>query len=494
MGFLVEALRIRGVDARGIDVSTWAIGQVPPELRPFCSVASITDEIEGQYDLITCIEVLEHLPPSMAESAVANLCRHADTVLFSSAPDDFDEPTHLNVETTGYWAQLFAKQGFFRDFNHDASFVSPAAAIFRRQPVDLMASIDGYEYSIWKAADRARTLESQRRAAIEEHQRLAAAHNALAAEHQAMTSVHADLLAASTGAALALSELELRRQAEYVAAMDSRDRPGGKPESTRGALRLFGAGARKRAFNEVAAMRLTKTFRYTERLRRSYMRLRRTRRSSVVQIDEPPQLPHSGTYATWVELYDTLTDADRDAIRARIEALSKQPLISILMPVFNTPEPYLRAALDSVCRQLYPNWELCIADDHSDAPWVSRVLSEYSRDGRVKVVRRASNGHISAASNSALELATGEWVACLDHDDVLSEDALAMAAFAVSQQPDVGLLYSDEDKLDAEGRRCDPYFKPDFDPLLFLRPKLSEPLRYVSAGFGRGGRRIPDRI
>ena len=109
---LVEALRDRGVKATGIDISKWAIDQVPEKIRQFCTVASITDDFEGRYDLITCTEVLEHLPPSLAAESVANLCRHSDAILFSSTPDDFDEPTHLNVEPTGYWAQLFFREGF----------------------------------------------------------------------------------------------------------------------------------------------------------------------------------------------------------------------------------------------------------------------------------------------------------------------------------------------------------------------------------------------
>src|ERR1700733_13012579 len=115
-GMLVEALRSEGIDARGVDISEWAIEQVPESIRPYCRVGSITEDLGGHYDLITCVEVLEHLPRSMASAAVANLCRHADTILFSSTPDDFEEPTHLNVESASYWAQLFAAHGFTRDF------------------------------------------------------------------------------------------------------------------------------------------------------------------------------------------------------------------------------------------------------------------------------------------------------------------------------------------------------------------------------------------
>ena len=182
-------------------------------------------------------------------------------------------------------------------------------------------------------------------------------------------------------------------------------------------------------------------------------------------------LPKNRTndYGTWVHLFDTLTDADRVAIRAVVGQMRERPRFSIVMPVYDTPEPYLRAALDSVLEQLYPDWELCIADDASPAPHVARVLADYAgRDPRIKVVRRERNGHIAAASNSALELATGEFVVLMDHDDILPPHALYMVADMIGRHPDSDILYSDEDKIDAAGKRYDPHFKSDYNPDLLL--------------------------
>jgi GT2 family glycosyltransferase len=118
---------------------------------------------------------------------------------------------------------------------------------------------------------------------------------------------------------------------------------------------------------------------------------------------------------------------------------------------------------------LYPYWQLCLADDCSTDDSVQAVISEYAAiDDRISVVRRAENGHISAASNSALQLATGPWVVLLDHDDELAEHALTVTALAIVDHPEVSFLYSDEDKLDADGRRYSPFFKPDFDPTMLL--------------------------
>ena len=173
-------------------------------------------------------------------------------------------------------------------------------------------------------------------------------------------------------------------------------------------------------------------------------------------------------YSEWIKSHDTLDDCLRAQIRADIEIMGERPLISIILPVYNTPKRWLRGCLDSVRSQLYGAWELCIADDASTEPHVRSVLQDYAaRDNRIKVVFRKKNGHISAASNSALELATGNYVALLDHDDVLPEHALFHVAQTIINHPEARLIYSDEDKIDTTGTRFDPYFKPDWNPILF---------------------------
>jgi GT2 family glycosyltransferase len=184
-------------------------------------------------------------------------------------------------------------------------------------------------------------------------------------------------------------------------------------------------------------------------------------------------VPPMRDYRNWVEAYDTLTDADRAVILRHIDTMAQRPLISVVMPTYNTPEAYLRCAIESVRRQLYTHWELCIADDASSEPHVRRILEEYrAREPRIKVTYRAQNGHISAASNSAIALATGEFVAFLDHDDELTGHALYMVAVELEAHPAAEIVYSDEDKLAVDGSRFDPYFKPDWDPDLFLAQNL----------------------
>lgn len=184
----------------------------------------------------------------------------------------------------------------------------------------------------------------------------------------------------------------------------------------------------------------------------------------VPELEELGGSEHDWPYERWLSAHET-RPADLQRMRDVLPALPRTPVFSIIVPVYDPAERFLREALDSVLAQAYPHWELCIADDASPAPHVRAVLEEYAAlDERVKVVFRPVNGHIAAASNSALELATGEFVALLDHDDALAPEALFENAVVVNRRPDVDVIYSDEDKLDENGARRDPYFKPDWAP------------------------------
>jgi 2-polyprenyl-3-methyl-5-hydroxy-6-metoxy-1,4-benzoquinol methylase len=149
MGFLVEALRDRGVDSFGVDISEYVLQNVRQDIQPYCWLGTVTDPFPQKYDLIVCIEVLEHLPRREAEQAVANLCRHTDDILFCSTPFDYKEVTHFNVQPPEYWAELFAQQGFFRDVDFDASFILPWAVRLRRKTEPMARLVREYERRFW---------------------------------------------------------------------------------------------------------------------------------------------------------------------------------------------------------------------------------------------------------------------------------------------------------------------------------------------------------
>ncbi|AWF80108.1 glycosyltransferase family 2 protein [Microbulbifer sp. A4B17] len=173
-------------------------------------------------------------------------------------------------------------------------------------------------------------------------------------------------------------------------------------------------------------------------------------------------------YAEWIGKVEAIKLASRsdDAYGEKLDA---QPLISIILPTFNTDPELLRDCLESVLAQSYNKWQLCIADDASSNQKTRECLLEYqAQDSRIQVVFRKDNGHISAASNTALELVKGGYIALLDHDDTLAPHALMTMVKAIADNPQAQLLYSDEDKIDELGERFDPHFKPGWNPDLLL--------------------------
>ena len=174
IGSLVEALRARGIEAFGRDLSSYEIEQVPLGLKPYCECGSIADPIDGCYDLVTCIEVLEHMPPDEANLAVRNLCSVAPLVLFSSSPTDFAETTHVNVQPPIYWMQLFAGEGFGPRLGHDAGYLCPWAILFeRRESAPTQTELDAQARLIqtrMTLAENARQIESAMREQVDQLQ------------------------------------------------------------------------------------------------------------------------------------------------------------------------------------------------------------------------------------------------------------------------------------------------------------------------------------
>lgn len=270
-----------------------------------------------------------------------------------------------------------------------------------------------------------------------------------------------------------MRDFTLRRvsRAEALRRMLLEGSPGG---------RGFSTAAIRRGFSFVGDALTGGVPRATDRLFREYRQ--RSRPQAV------------SDYALWARKFDTFTGDDLVRLHERAQALlGTGPLISVLVPTYNTPLVWLRRCIDSVLAQAWPRWELCIADDASPDPQVVALLEEYARaDARIRVTRRDSNGHISAASNTALSMARGDYVALLDHDDELRPHALLEMAEAIVRHPDVQLVYSDEDKLDVEGQRFDPYFKPDWNPDLLRSQNYVCHLSVIRIGLVRevGGFRI----
>ena len=140
------------------------------------------------------------------------------------------------------------------------------------------------------------------------------------------------------------------------------------------------------------------------------------------------------------------------------------PLISIIVPVYNVDSKLLKECIDSVLNQSYQNFEICSADDHSTNEETIKTLKEYEKNKKINIVYREKNGHISEASNSAIEIAKGDFIGLLDNDDVLHKDALYYVVEALNKDKNIDFIYTDEDKLDYKGDRTEPHFKPDYSP------------------------------
>lgn len=180
---------------------------------------------------------------------------------------------------------------------------------------------------------------------------------------------------------------------------------------------------------------------------------------------EVPLVPKSGHD----QHYAIVDDPNHEVVASFLQQDRKFPLISVVMPTYNTDEKLLREAVGSVINQTYPYWELCIADDNSPIKETRKLIEELAAtDERIKTVYRNKNGKIAAATNSAIKITTGEYIAFLDHDDLLPKNALLFVAREIVRNPSISLIYSDEDKVDVDGNRYSPHFKPDWNYDLFL--------------------------
>ncbi len=233
-------------------------------------------------------------------------------------------------------------------------------------------------------------------------------------------------------------------------------------------LRVIGAAD---GFGRVASMLADAIVPALDPSSRAEARLRIVRRYMDVRLGEK-------SYADWIQVFET-ESRSAEVMASERRSWRCKPTISVVLPVHNTKEPYLRAALDSVLAQTYPNWELCIADDCSTEPHVRTVLRQYmERDSRICVIYRETRGDISEASNSGLALATGDWIVLLDQEDCLHRQALHFVAEAIAANPRASLIYSDEDKIGKNNKRYEPYFKCDYNYELLLAHNM---IRHLAA-------------
>ncbi|MCP5503325.1 MAG: glycosyltransferase [Leptospiraceae bacterium] len=192
------------------------------------------------------------------------------------------------------------------------------------------------------------------------------------------------------------------------------------------------------------------------------IRILRTQGFRAVFLQIKLKIFHKRKYEIWIKEIE-----GRNEINI-LSDFKKKPKISIILATYNSDLTYLEECIESILKQKYSNWELCIADDASTDVEVKKVLQAYSeREEKVKIIFREKNGHISAATNTALSLASGEYITMVDHDDIVPSHALLEFVSLLNKNPNAELIYSDEDKIDKNGKRFGPFFKPDFSPDTF---------------------------
>jgi GT2 family glycosyltransferase len=186
------------------------------------------------------------------------------------------------------------------------------------------------------------------------------------------------------------------------------------------------------------------------------------------QEGRSPSYSARDDYRKWVTAFGTLSTEMLAAMNVQSTRFLRKPLISIVVPICNTSPMWLLETLNSVTRQIYQKWELCIGYDLRTDSVTRSILERYAlEDHRIKTNFCTANGCMATVKNGALELVTGEWIALLDPDDLLAESALFWIVDAINRVPNIAMIYSDEDKINAKGIRFDPYFKCDWNPDLF---------------------------
>ena len=387
--------------------------------------------------------------------------------------DDSSDAHRVNFGDEPYW-RVWAKwwprapRAWWTKALHSGASASATTREYQAVRHELMAKLDALHAQWLQARGEVWQLQQQALATLAEISRL----KQLAAERETLRAQTEQQLIASTAelgptqALLATAQIELKATHGELdataSALATRSAELASSEALLSAARI----ELQRGAERIHALLTTSSWRLTQPLRQliSLWRATRLRFAQIRRSSRWRRFASSPgaakSYEDWIR-----TAEIADVARRKIELSALPPMtISVLLPVFEPDLVLLDEAIESVRAQSHPHWELCIADDASTKVAVAEHLRQWAaREPRIKWVLRPQNGHISACTNSALALATGDWIALLDQDDVLAPNALAEVVDAIAQFPDAGIVYSDEDKLDAAARRFEPYFKPAFN-------------------------------
>ena len=604
-GYLVAALRDRGVEAYGIDISEYAISQVREDIKTFCKVGSVLDALPGNYDLIISIEVMEHLQPHESRMAIENLCQYSNDFLFTSTPTDFKEATHFNVQPTEYWARLFANCSFYRDVDFDASFIICHAIRFRKSKDVMPVIIGEYEKNYYRYYIENKTLRDElvaSRAVIaqrfdenespvlveknfqianlsgaiqekdnlihklagnvdtQEHQihqlnslisekeelnrQLKDYLNELDIQHLKKTVEQAEQLAriiqdkkegavvsgdqqikfledhiSQLNSIIRENDLELKKINDHFAqfnkqviSLDSVISERNRFESNFNELTEINGELKERLRmvykiieekeniikslqleikninNHHSALLVPYKFSFSELERikqlKGYKLLWQyyNIRDRILLRKSPDKVSSQQTASTTannivpvasVEEGETILERERQYYsRNPLYHINfdYSPVISIIVPVYNTPTEVLNEMIKSVTYQTYVNFELCLLDASPHNPAITSCINKFAQADHRIVYKKIENKGIAANTNAGINMAKGEFIAFLDHDDVIAPNALFEVVSRLQDDPSAyDFFYSDKDTMYEAGKTAfNPLYKPEWSPEIML--------------------------
>ena len=510
LGFLVEALWDRGVPAYGRDISEYAIANARVDIRQYCSVGSLVAPIEGRFDLVTCIEVLEHMTEAEGMAAIANMTAAADRIVFSSSPTDLTEPTHINVKPPIYWIQAFAAHNFAPLVETTLFSITPYALAFERRQA---RPSDDYLHA---CAEIVRS-------------RMTRANEAGIVVSLSVTNAELDRIVASLRAELERMAAERQRALDELAAaqrsirelttenskaLDELATASGTLVRMRDSQdELFDAQIHLHdLIDEINRSGLWRIVRELDRIvRRMHLVRPKTPSAASLMAKAKSTALLGFDNQFYLEQNPDVASAGVDALRhflshGRLEGRARSRLdlesivqtrparessetlflndlcdpqheepgakvfdetfvITVLTPTYNTDPRFIRELYQTLVNQTYGNWEWVVVDDGSYRTNSIAIIGDISRnDPRVRFRVNPKNLGIAGASNVGLAAARGTHIALVDHDDLVSRHAFHAVYQAWKQSPNAHLFYTDECKLHSDGRLSDLWAKPDWSP------------------------------
>lgn len=431
-GFLVECLRDRGADAYGFDVSEYAISAVRNDIKPFCSIGSADDPNQyiGMYDVIICIEILEHLTEKMGMKAIDLMCQHTKKILFSSSPDDFEEKTHINVQPPEYWDLQFAKNGFVRSLEMwPEQVVATHTVLYVKEEV-------------LKIPVEIQTMENE------------------------LTRI--EKLYPIKGQEEEFDIIKAQLTNELIGVIHKKNVINTKLKYIETEIHTVKNLDKNTIRNNVNVDQM-KTFIFEKELvlkekNEFLMSLLQTINKKLVycrqSFDEKATLWEKGKN-NWLITTCVNDPLEKLQHENEMKRFTRKPLISILLPVYIIDHRILRETISSVMNQTYQNWQLCIVyADQKNKENLSYLKTIEREDHRVNLMCLEKNEGISQNTNRCLKMARGEYIAFLDHDDLITEDAIYEVVKAINENENADILFSDRDLINENTDvRSSPLFK-----------------------------------